>query len=173
MKQATVIAILAVLVLSSGNAEAQLIGSIGLPRGYMDFSMDITWLTSFSRIPLVNELMFNESFSTKADGADGRLGMNVLSVYVLRRYRILPSGRLISPYIAAGIGIHNMLSFTDSNHPFGSNIELDAVSKVHLFLGLDFSLSTRWFLSAQGRITYPSDIIVDSGYLGLGMKLRK
>lgn len=177
MKQMVIGIVLAIFIsLSSHYAEGQVdmgvIGAVGIPRGCMDFSINGLWFVRMNLpFPVNPELMFHESFSTKNDeNGGGRLSVNVLTSYLLGRYAIVSPFPKLSPYIASGIGIHLINSFSANESAIGGKSKTILVSKAHLFLGLDLSLSSKWFLSAQGRVTYPSDIILDSGYLGLGVK---
>jgi hypothetical protein len=178
MKQAMTGLILAIsflvpLVNTGAKAEMGFIGSIGIPRGYMDLSVNGSWFTKMNlSFPVVPELMLTESFSTKGDGGGGRLSMNVLSGYLLGRYTIVSPEHKFSPFVAVGPGVHFMYSFSSKGSALGDTSKAILLGKAHLFFGFDFDLTSKWFFTAQARLTYPSDIILDSGYLGLGMKLR-
>jgi hypothetical protein len=177
MKQMIVGLILAILVLLPfGNTHAQaemgITGTLGLPAGYMNLSVNGAFYTRVDiPFPIHPELMLAESFSTKGDGAGGRLSMNVLSGYLLARYSFASPIPQLSPFAAAGAGIHFMYSFSSDQSALGEKSKSILLSKAHLFFGLDFDLTQKLFLMGQGRLTYPSEIILDSGYLGLGVRL--
>lgn len=168
-----VISFLVPLVNTGAQTEMGLIGSLGIPRGFMDFSVNGSWFARMNLpFPVDPELMITESFSTKGDGGGGHLNMNVVSSYLLGRYAIPSPVPNLSPFIAAGAGIHFMYSFSSKESALGDTSKTILLSKAQMFFGLDFNLTSKLFLTGQGRLTYPSDIILDSGYLGLGMKLR-
>jgi len=168
-----VISFLVPLVNTGAQAEMGFIGSLGIPRGYMDFSINGGWFARMNlSFPVDPELMLTESFSTKGDGGGGRLSMNVFSWYLLARYSLPSLMPKLSPFVAAGPGIHFMYSFSSDESALGKRSKTILLSKAHLFFGVDVDLTPRLFLTGQGRLTYPSDIILDSGYLGLGMKLQ-
>lgn len=167
------ISFLVPLVNTGAQTEMGLIGSLGIPRGFMDFSVNGGWYARMNlSFPVDPELMLTESFSTKGDGGGGRLSMNVVSCYLLGRYTMPPPVHNLSPFIAVGAGIHFMYSFSSKESALGDTSKTILLSKAQMFFGLDFDLTSKLFLTGQGRLTYPSDIILDSGYLGLGMRLR-
>lgn len=135
--------------------------SIGVPRGCMDFSVNGIFFYR-RRIPLsiYPELMVHNSLSVSVWPRGESLGMTVLSGYLLGRY-IVPPIRRFSPSVAVGAGVHLI----------NSAYNTDLVTKAHMLIGFDILLASDRFLSLQVRMTYPSDIIIDSGYIGLGLKL--
>ena len=165
-----------VFLLPLGNAYAQsekgFVGSLGLLGGYMDLSANVAFYARAEiPFPIDPELIVAESFSTKGDGGGGRLSMNELSWYLLGRYTITTSMPKLSPFLAAGAGMHFIYSFSSDKSALGDTSKAILLSKAHLFLGLDLNLGTNVFLTGQGRLTYPSDIILDSGYFGFGIRL--
>ncbi len=177
MKQVMTSLILAILVLLPfGNTHAQaemgVIGSLAVPGGYMDLSVNGAFYARVNvPFPIEPEIILSESFSTKGDGGGGRLSVNVLSGYFLARYSFASPIPKFSPFVAAGAGIHFMYSFSSDESALGDESKSILLSKAHLFFGLDFDLTQKLFLIGQGRLTYPSEIILDSAYLGLGIRL--
>jgi hypothetical protein len=160
------------LVNTAAQTEMGLIGSLGIPRGFMDFSVNGGWFARMNlSFPVDPELMLTELFSTKGDGGGGRLSMNVVSCYLLGRYTMPRPVHNLSPFMAVGAGIHFMYSFSSEGSALGDTTKIILLSKAQMFFGLDFDLTSNLFLRGQGRLTYPSDIILDSAYLGLGIKI--
>ncbi|MDP8240477.1 MAG: hypothetical protein P9X24_15405 [Candidatus Hatepunaea meridiana] len=171
-----------VVILPSTDLEARinmgLVGSVGFPQGYMNLSVNELWYTRFCmEFPVKVELGFGESTSLQKHEMGGTVGITSWSTYLLGRYEANLLATKFTPYIATGVGIHAIYS-----EIFGENDILKGmtslgnqfrfVSKAHLFFGCDYSLNSKWFLMVQGRVTYPSDIILDSGYLGLGLRIQ-
>ncbi|MFH1892446.1 MAG: hypothetical protein ABIK83_07160 [Candidatus Zixiibacteriota bacterium] len=166
------------LMAASSDAEAVLrnsvVSSLGIPRGAMDYSINAAWRLTIDLPSTVKpEARLGGSFSTKSSSGSSA-GMIVTSVYVLGRISFLDQDPKISPYIAAGPGLHFMYSFSSAS---GDAVELFdsgnsmTLLKAHAFFGIDFALTEKLFLTAEGRLTLPSDIVIDSGYLGLGLRL--
>ncbi|MBC8466101.1 hypothetical protein H8D57_03655 [bacterium] len=168
------------LILPFGDLKAEInfgmVGSVGLPQGFLDYSFDAYLFTRYSlKIPLKVEFGsgLNGSFQTHQQG--GKVGFISIPSYLLARYEIKLPITELNPFISVGTGMHLIYSLK-----IGENRIIQAISdmgnpfrivcKVHILFGFNYSLGSNWFLMTQGRITYPSDIILDSGYLGLGFK---
>jgi len=148
-------------------------GNVGIPGGVMDFSINSVWMmTGNVSFPIQPQLMVHHSFATRNDpGSGGRLSVLIQSGYLLGRLNLPTPVEKALPYIAAGGAFHHLISFASPNSAFGNHVKHLIVVKSHFLLGVDVTLTPTLFLSAWGRTTFPSDIILDSGYFGLGLRL--
>lgn len=148
--------------------------SLGIPQGEMNFSANPGWRLSLD-IPSVitPEFRLGGCFSTRSE-AGSRTSMLMGSAYVLGRKDFSDTGGKITLYIAAGPGFHAMYSFYSAGKDgldFYKSHKTTLLLKAHGFVGIDLDLIGRFFFTAEGRMTLPSDIVIDSGYLGVGLRL--
>jgi len=145
---------------------------LGFPAGYMDISFDAS---VYRRIPVINrgdiEFRLQGSFATKGDGYKGRLFNIVASSYVLGRYVIATYIDDMTPFIAAGAGLHRIRSWANEKSPLHDFPQWTLTAKAHLFYGMEYKLGGNKYLIFQGRMTYPSDILFDLWFLGVGLGL--
>ena len=101
------------------------------------------------------------------------MGLGSAGFCVLARYDVkLPFAPGIKPFVSPGGGIHFQYSFSTSESALGKRDFKSVSAKAHIFSGVDIYLTENLFISGFGRITYPSDIILDSGFLMLGFAFR-
>ena len=144
---------------------------LGIPAGYMDFSLDAFGYQRFHIYDSGDlEFQLQGLFSTKGDGYEGRLYTTVGSAYLLGRYVIATYIEDMTPFVAPGAGFHVMYSWA-TNSPLRGFDRWTFTTKAHLFYGMEYKLGGRAYLIFQGRMTYPSDILFDSWFLGLGSRL--
>ena len=145
---------------------------LGFPAGYMDFSFDAS---IYQRIPIINrgdiEFRLQGSFATKGDGYKGRLFNIVASSYILGRYVVATYIDDITPYVSPGAGFHFIRSWANKKSPLTGMPQTTLTTKAHIFYGMEYNLSGKNYLVFQGRMTYPSDILFDLWFLGVGVRL--
>lgn len=152
----------------------------GMPTGIMDLSLNAGSYLRFPQYKFINPEVishFSWSINGISEEVEGIYSMLSTSIYALARYQIMPSTSRILPYVSPGIGIHYLISLSEANSPVGEHgfskyWRHAATIKAHAFFGTEFLISQTLFLFFEGRVTYPSDIILDSGFIGLGMKFR-
>jgi hypothetical protein len=148
-------------------------GNAGIPDGFMDFSINSVWVvTGNVSFPIQPQLMAHHSFTTKKDsGSGGRLSILTQSGYLLGRFNLPTPVEKALPYIAAGGAIHHLISFASTKSAFGYDVKHLVSLKGHFILGMDITITPTLFLAAWARTTFPADILLDSGYFGLGLQL--
>ncbi len=174
MKVVSCVAILTALIMlvlpARVQAEHSFEAGLGLPRGYMDVSAN-----SFLNLTLATtghfrwQSVLSESFAAKKSDGDW-LALNVLAGYALIRYDLNKVRTGFAPFVAAGGGLHYMMSFAPRSGPLHDDLELKLLAKLHGFVGVEYSLGDRKLLVLKARLTYPSDIILDAFYLNYGIR---
>ena len=163
-------AIIALMVPSEAQAEHSLEVGAGIPRGFMDVSIN-----SFLNISLKTSGHFrlqpvlHESFAAKKSD-DNWLAVNVLAGYGLLRYDFNESRTGLVPFVAAGGGLHFMTSLTSKSGPVGEDSKLKLLAKSHGFLGVERTHGDNKHFSLKVRFTYPSDLLLDAVYLNYGIR---
>jgi hypothetical protein len=155
---------------SALSAEKGIIGTIGLPAGYMDLSYNAGFYTRVNVLPSIEfEGLLQNSYASAPVGR-GTVANDVVSLYLLGRYNLDVTSYPLKPYVAAGWGGHVIGSFSSDDSPANGESDFNVESKGHIFVGADYNLFSRLFLTGYARVTYPSDVTLDSGYLGLGFR---
>ena len=163
-------AIIALMVPSEVQAEHSFEFGAGVPRGFMDVSIN-----SFLNISLKTSGHFrlqpvlHESFAAKKSD-DNWLAVNVLAGYGLLRYDFNKSRTGFIPFVAAGGGLHFMTSLTSKSGPVGEDSKLKLLAKSHGFLGVERTHGDNKHFSLKVRFTYPSDLLLDAVYLNYGIR---
>lgn len=164
--------LLSMVSISSGGIESlSVFGSLGLPQGHMDYSANVAGCVRIG-VPIFidPEIRVAGSLASKGSDNSGRLTMLMQSVYVLGTKTFLDAVPKVSAYLSGGAGLHMMYSKASSSSALGDVSKTSLLSKAHLFAGVDLDLAAKVFMRVEGRLTYPSDIFLDSVYLGVGLK---
>ena len=152
-------------------AEFGILGSAGLPRGYMDVSFNVSLYCKMNvGLPVMPELMIGNSLARKSTDP-GYVASNVTSGYLLADFSPDLSGLPLKPFIAAGGGLHMIYSFSGDNSPVCGKSGTALTGKGHIFFGTEYYPWPKIFFAIFGRLTFPGDKALDSGYLGLGIRL--
>jgi len=150
----------------------------GSTPGIMDLAFDVSSYMQYNKVKFIYpefgwSLSLYESTKTNLSS---NWDVQTTGIYALGKYYLLTNSKII-PYISFGPGFHYIISYSNADsdvgeHGFSKDWRHAFTVKVHTFLGCQFDISRKLFLSLEGRATYPSDIIFDSGYFGLGIKFR-
>jgi hypothetical protein len=154
-------------------AHVDFCNGLGVPRGFLDFTVNSMFSVRTGIMPWTSlQLMLHTSFVARRDDlGGGSLSLWANSGYVLTRVDFPQIRSKLTPYLALGYGQHLMYSFASSSSLVSKNTTTWA-GKGHAFFGFDVSLKPRFYLSLYGRLTVPSDILIDSGYLTLGYRIK-
>jgi len=154
------------------SARVDYYNGFGVPRGFLDVTVNSMFSLRTGFLPRTSlQLMIQTSFGTKQDGrGGGRLSLWANSAYILARFDFPRPHRKVSPHLALGYGQHLLYSFASPSSLVSKNITTWS-GKGHAFIGFDVSLKPKLFLTLWGRVTAPSDKLIDSGYLTLGLRL--
>lgn len=182
--------IIYILFLSSFNNECHaqidmdVLASCGLPAGILKLSANAHFSVNFTnKYHITPQIMLNETYSFKTEKKyietygesfsynDSRIFYNDLTVFALamREIRLLKTG--VYPFISAGFGFHLIHSWTNEHSKHKDKSKTILTTKFHTFAGLKIKSYAEFYMFAMGRATYPSDIIFDSLYLGIGFSL--
>ena len=160
-----------VIMPAVSRAEHGATAGLGFPAGYMDYSIDAFF---YQRFHVYREgglgFRLQGLFSTKGDGHKGRLYTTVGSAYLLGRYVIATYIEDMTPFVAPGAGFHVIYSWA-TNSPLKGFDRWTLTTKAHLFYGMEYKLGGKAYLIFEGRMTYPSDILFDSWFLGFASRL--
>ena len=178
---------LAFLILSGQTGQAQnkysLILAYGRPAGFLDYNVNGFFSAKlFSSYGLTSILMMQETFSTKRDlpiyyfgdpfmepKTNAHMYYNDFTVYALAQKQTRLPHTGIFPFVSAGWGLHTIYSWTGKYEYFRSQHKLTFTGKLHGFAGIEIKNDSAFYAFISGRATYPSDIIFDSIYFGIGL----
>lgn len=159
-------------------AESNSRGSIdiGYPAGIMDVSFGVSFYYYLPKYESITPELRSSVYSydrLKNTFHRSLWDMSVTSFYFLGKY-FLPSYDIFSFFLSAGTGFHYIVSFSDAGSPVGEHgffkdWSHDVTLKAHGFFGTEIPISKKFYLIIEGRATYPSNIILDSGILKLGI----
>lgn len=171
-KYTLVLLILFMLLISSAKAgvDHRLKFDIGYPAGYMDLMAGFSY-ELILEIPYVIHpqfIVYNHFLLNTNNENDVGFGMSMTSIYLMGRRPIKIIENRLDSYIAAGFGSHFIYSISDEESPLENKFTI--TSKGHVLFGLNLYLSEHWYFRSEGRVTYPSDIIWDSGCIGIGIR---
>jgi hypothetical protein len=156
---------------------------LGIPGGYFKMTGNLSASANFAqKYGITPQLTLHDTYSHKKEKdwlqptwpypeeeIRGKIYSNTFSLYALGNKEINLFNSYVKPFISAGIGFHLIYSWTDYKTHQNNRSKTNYSTKAHGFIGFRFTNgSDIFYLYLMGRATFPSDIVFDSFYLGLG-----
>ncbi len=151
-----------------------IIGQIGAPKGYLDWTLNGSWfLEPDINFPIKPELRYHGSFSLKKNiDYSGSIFLFTSSAYLLAKYESEIGETNIYPFLAVGAGLHNLSSHSTAKSRLGTMTKVKYAAKGHVFAGINYKYPSGYFINFSLRSSFPDEFIIDSGYLGIGKYLE-
>lgn len=150
----------------------------GITNGIMDIALDVSFYFRYLKYNTISpEFITSISvYKSTKNKFSSIVDMQTISVYALCKHYFIYKSKIL-PYISLGPGLHYIISFSDASssvgeHGFSKDWRHAITLKAHALFGCEIDFSKNLFLSIDSRVTYPSDIILDSVFLGLGIKFN-